>query len=153
MHDSQKDIRVRGEAGLGLMEAIVATLVVIIVGSVLLQLAKQGIAAYRLSSATSSIAGMLEKARDTAKSMSINVRVIFDAKGNRFGLDRNGNSKLDSIEVEELPTGISLSEDAVVVFTKKGDLARGSEPPRINISNNHSTRIVTVSSMGSIDIE
>lgn len=141
------------QAGLGLMEAIVGGLVLIIVGSVLFQFGRQAVATYKLNSTASSIADSLGQAKEMAQSKGNIVKVIFDSKGSRFGVDRNGNGKLDSMESEELPSGVAISEDAVVVFSKSGGLARESKQPRISISNNRSSRTVSVSSMGSVVIE
>lgn len=142
-----------GQSGLGLMEAIVGALILIIIGSALFQFGRQAIASYKLNSAANSIADSLGAAKEMAQSKGSLVKVIFDAKGKRFGVDRNGNNRLDSIEAEELPSGVDISEDAVVAFSKSGGLARESKQPRISISNNRSSRTVSVSSMGSVVIE
>ncbi|HVG17600.1 MAG TPA: hypothetical protein VNI02_01000 [Blastocatellia bacterium] len=143
----------RNDAGLGLMEAIVGFLVTLIVCAVVVHLCRIGYARYKLSTATKGIAQQLERAREQAMSRRENVSVIFNAKANTFGLDRNGNGRLDSFEVEELPDSIKLSEDTVVTFSRKGSLASKSKEPRIMISNVRDTRSVSVSSMGAVDIE
>lgn len=143
----------RSEAGLGLMEAIVGLLVILIVGSVLLHLGKTGFAMYRLNSATGGIAEELEVAREHAMERRTSVSVIFDAKDERFGLDRNGNGRLDSVEAEELPAGVEISEDAVVIFARSGNLAPGSKPPNIIISNTTKSRRVSVSKSGTVEID
>jgi Tfp pilus assembly protein FimT len=141
------------EAGLGLMEAIVGLLVVLIVGSVLLHLGKMGFAMYRLNAATGGIAEELEIARGQAIERRASVSVIFDAKDERFGLDRNGNGRLDSVEAEELPAGVEISEDAVVIFARSGNLAPGSKQPNIVISNTTKSRRVSVSKSGTVEID
>lgn len=141
------------EAGLGLMEAIVGLLVVLIVGSVLLHLGKMGFAMYRLNAATGGIAEELEIARAQAVERRASVSVIFDAKDERFGLDRNGNGRLDSVEAEELPAGVEISEDAVVIFARSGNLAPGSKQPNIVISNTTKSRRVSVSKSGTVEID
>lgn len=143
----------RREAGLGLMEAIVGLLVVLIVGSVLLHLGKMGFAMYRLNAATGGIAEELEIARAQAVERRASVSVIFDAKDERFGLDRNGNGRLDSVEAEELPAGVEISEDAVVIFARSGNLAPGSKQPNIVISNTTKSRRVSVSKSGTVEID
>jgi hypothetical protein len=135
------------------MEAIVGFLVTLIVCAVVVHLCRIGYARYKLSTATKGIAQQLERAREQAMSRRENVSVIFNAKANTFGLDRNGNGRLDSFEVEELPDSIKLSEDTVVTFSRKGSLASKSKEPRIMISNVRDTRSVSVSSMGAVDIE
>ena len=135
------------------MEAIVGFLVTLIICAVVAHLCRIGYARYRLSTATKGIAEELEQAREQAISKRENVSVIFNAKMNTFGLDRNGNGKLDNFEIEELPDSIKLSEDAVVTFSRRGSLASKSKEPRIKISNVRDTRSVSVSSMGTIDIE
>ena len=135
------------------MEVIVSVLVTLIVCVVILHLGRIGYARYELSSATTEIAQQLEQAREQAMSKHENVSVIFNAKANTFGLDRNRNGKLDNIEVKELPSSIKLSEDTVVTFSMKGSLAPKSKEPRIAISNVRNSRYVNVSSMGSIDID
>ena len=143
----------RTDAGIGLMEAIVGALVTMIVCVVVLHLARIGYAKYELSSATNNIAQQLQQARERAMSKHESVSVIFNAKANRFGLDRNSNGKLDNFEAEELPGSIRLSEDTVVTFSRKGSLAPKSKEPRIAISNVRNSRYVNVSSMGAIDID
>ena len=135
------------------MEAIVGLLVVLIVGSVLLHLGRMGFAMYRLNAATGGIAEELEVARERAIERRASVSVIFDAKDKRFGLDRNGNGRLDSVEAEELPAGVEISEDAVVIFARSGNLAPGSKQPNIVISNTTKSRRVSVSKSGSIEID
>ena len=143
----------RQEAGLGLMEAIVGLLVVLIVSSVLLHLGRMGFAMYRLNAATGGIAEELELAREQAIDRRATVSVIFDAKDKRFGLDRNGNGRLDSVEAEELPAGVEIAEDAVVIFARSGRLAPGSKQPNIIISNTSKSRRVSVSKSGAIEVD
>lgn len=141
------------ESGLGLMEAIVSLLVVLIVGSVILHLGRMGFAMYRLNSATGGIAEELELAREEAIEHRATVSVIFNAKEKRFGVDRNGNGRLDTVETEELPDGVDISEDAVVIFARSGNLAPGSKQPNIIISNTSKSRRVSVSKAGVVEID
>jgi Tfp pilus assembly protein FimT len=141
------------DAGLGLMEAIVGLLLVLIVGSILLHLGRMGLAVYKLNAATGGIAQELELARNQATERRAPVSVIFDAKDKRFGLDRNGNGRLDSVEAEELPVGVEIAEDAVVTFARSGRLAPGSKQPSIVISNTSKSRRVSVSNSGTIEID
>jgi hypothetical protein len=143
----------RESAGLGLMEAIVGLLAVLIVGSVLLHLGRMGFAMYRLSAATGGVTEELELARTQAVERHMSISVIFKAKERVFGLDRNGNGRLESAEAEELPTGVEISEDAVVTFSRSGNLAPGSRQPNIVISNVAKSRRVSVSSSGTIEID
>lgn len=143
----------RHEAGLGLMEAIVGLLVVLIVGSVLLHLGRMGFALYRLNAATGGIAEELELARAQAMDCRASVSVIFDAKEKKFGLDRNGNGRLDIVEGEELPAGVEIAEDAVVIFARSGNLAPGSKQPNIVISSTSKSRRVSVSKSGVVEID
>jgi hypothetical protein len=135
------------------MDGIIAVLAVLIVGSILLQLVRMGISTYKLNSATNGVAGALQKGQETARGEGEQIKVFFDSKAGRFGVDRNRNNRLDNVEAEELPSGIGIAEDAVVTFNGAGKLARGSEKPRINLSNNRSSRMVSVSSVGVIEIE
>lgn len=142
-----------GEAGLGLMEAIVSLLVILIVGSVVLHLGKMGFAMYRLNAATGGIAQELELAREQAIERRVSISVFFEAKEKRFGLDRNGNGRLDNVEAEELPSGVEISEDAVVIFARSGNLFPGSKQPDIIISNTTKSRRVSVSKSGVVEID
>jgi hypothetical protein len=135
------------------MEVITGILVVVILGSIILHLARLGFSMYRLNASTKGVAEKLELARDLAKGKNQQMRVIFNAEDSIYGLDRNGNRKLDSAEVEELPEGVTLSEDAVVVFTSTGTLDKSSKEPQIIISNSRDSRSVSISSMGSIEID
>lgn len=143
----------RREDGIGLMEAIVGLLVLLIVGSVVVHLGKMGFAMYRLNAATGGIAEELEIAREQAIERRASVSVIFDAKDERFGLDRNENGRLDSVEAEELPAGVEIAEDAVVIFARSGNLAPGSKQPNIIISNTTKSRRVSVSKSGTVEID
>jgi Tfp pilus assembly protein FimT len=143
----------RAEMGRGLMEVIVGVLVTLIVGSVLLHFGRRGWAMYQLSSSTWSVADHLQNARKQAVNRQQSITVIFDSRANRFGVDWNGNGRLDNGEAEELSPDVNLTEDASVTFAKSGLLAPGSKQPRIVISNTRDTRRVTVSSLGSIDID
>lgn len=135
------------------MEAIVSVLVALIIGSVLLHLGRLGLAMYRLNSATSGIAEQLELARNQAVGRRASISVIFEATEKKFGLDRNGNGRLDNAEAEELPSGVDISEDAVVTFARSGNLAPGSKQPNIVISNTRHSRRVSVSKSGTIEID
>jgi Tfp pilus assembly protein FimT len=141
------------DAGVGLMEVIVGVLVTLIICAVVLHLCRIGYERYELSSATTEIAERLALAREQAMSKRESVSVIFNAKANTFGLDRNGNGKLDNIEVEELPGSVKLSEDTVVTFSRKGSLASRSKEPRIAVSNVRNSRYVNISALGAIDID
>lgn len=135
------------------MEAIVGVLVALIVGSVLLHLGRMGVAVYRINGATDGIAQQLEMARQQAVNQRVNMNVIFKAKDRTFGVDRNGNGRLDAYETEELPVGVEISEDDVVTFSRSGKLVPGSKRPNIVISNTAKTRRVSVSSSGAIEID
>lgn len=150
---SKPILRCRSEAGLGLMESIVGVLVALIVGSVLMHLGRMGVAVYRINAATDGIAQQLEIAREQAISRRINMNVIFNSKDRTFGVDRNGNGRLDNYEAEELPSGVDISEDDVVTFSRSGKLVSGSKNPNIVISNTAKTRRVSVSNSGAIEID
>lgn len=141
------------EAGLGLMETIVGLLVVLIVGSVLLHLGRMGFAMYRLNAATGGITEELALARGQAMESRTSVSVIFDAKAKKFGLDRNSNGRLDSVEAEDLPAGVDIAEDAIVIFARSGNLAPGSKQPDIIISNTTKSRRVSVSKSGTVEVD
>ncbi len=150
---SPEQLNPDGQVGRGLMEVIVGALIVLIVGSVFLHVIRLGWNMYRLNSATSVVAEMLNKARDSAMKDEKKISVIFDADQNKFGIDRNGNGKLDRNEAEDLPDGITISDASAICFLPSGALPPKSKPPRIVVSNNRDSRNVNVSSAGSIDIE
>jgi hypothetical protein len=143
----------RGEAGVGLMEVIVGALLTLIIGSILLHFVRLGFALYQLNSTTNYIAQELEKAKEMASFRMQDMGVIFEAKGRKYGIDRNGNGRLESAESEELPDGVNISSDAMVIFTRSGRLVGGSREPQILISNSRNTRMVSVSSLGSVVID
>jgi hypothetical protein len=140
-------------AGLGLMEVIVGLMAALIVGSILLHLGRMGFAMYKLSAATEGIAEELEGARTQARERHMSISVIFKADERVFGVDRNGNGRLENVEKEELPEGVDISEDAVVTFARSGNLAPGSRQPNIVISNTAKSRRVSVSNSGTIEID
>jgi len=141
------------EAGLGLMEVIVGVLVTLIVGSVLLHLGRTGFSIYKLNAAIGGIAEELDMARQQAVARRVSVSVIFLANQKVFGMDRNGNGRLDAVEAEDLPDGVEISEDVVVTFARSGNLAPGSKQPNIVISNTAKSRRVSVSKSGAIEID
>ncbi|MBI3654424.1 MAG: hypothetical protein HY231_25630 [Acidobacteria bacterium] len=141
------------ETGLGLMEAIVGVLLIAIVGFVALHLVNLGLAMYKLSSGAKDVAEKLEKAKELAVSQNKDITVLFDAKENRFGIDRNGNGRLESIEAEEMPEGVSLSQDGQITFSRSGKLTKDSKEPSIVIRNTRDSKRVSVSSLGTVDIE
>ena len=154
MEKEPKPLSSRGrEAGVGLMEVIVGALLALIVGSILLHFVRLGIAMYRLNSTTTYIAQELEKAKEVARVRSQDIGVIFKADERRYGIDRNGNGRLESAEAEELPEGVNIAADATVTFGRTGRLSSGSKEPQILISNSRNTRMVSVSSMGSVVID
>lgn len=141
------------EAGIGLMEVIVGSLCLLIVTFVLLQVVRIGYSKIKLRWATESLASELTTAKDLAKARGQNVCVLFDAKRNRYGIDRNGNGSLDNNEADDLPEEMSLSEDAAVTFTKAGYLAPKSKEPQIIVSNARDSHNIKVNSAGVIDID
>ena len=141
------------EAGIGLMEVIVGTLCTLIVAFVLIQVVRIGYAKIKLRWATESLVRELSGAKDLAKARGQNVCVIFEAKNNRYGIDRNGNGGLENNEAEDLPEEMSLSEDAAVTFTKFGTLAPKSKEPEIIVSNARASHNCRVNSAGIIDID
>ncbi|MCI0487506.1 MAG: hypothetical protein L0229_13005 [Blastocatellia bacterium] len=145
--------RFGGEKGLGLMEVIVGVLVTLIVCSILLHLVRLGYEVHKLNSTTSGIADKLGVAREQAMNHRQDFSVIFEAESRRFGLDLNNNGRLDTIESDELPEGVGLLEDAIVTFSRSGNLKAGSKEPEIIISNSRDARTITVSSLGAIEID
>ena len=145
--------RFSGEKGVGLMEVIIGVLVTLIVGSILLHLLRMAYDMHKLKSTTSSIAHKLEVAREQAVNRRQDFSVIFEAERGRFGLDLNNNGKLDTIEADELPEGVGLSEDSIITFSRSGKLKAGLKEPEIIISNSRDARTITVSTLGAIDID
>jgi Tfp pilus assembly protein FimT len=143
----------RSEVGLSLMEAIVGILAALILGSVLLHVIRLGYAMYKLNSATNEVADQLNKAREIAMRDGRKVSVIFDAEENKFGIDLNNNNKLDRGEAEEMPEGVTFSESAVFSFTPAGTPPQKTKLPSITISNARNSRSISVSSLGSIEID
>ncbi|HJQ26639.1 MAG TPA: hypothetical protein VKA60_22170 [Blastocatellia bacterium] len=141
------------QAGIGLMEVIVGSLCALIVAFVLLQVGRITYGKIKLRWATESLASELTEAKELAKARGQNVCVLFDAKRNRYGIDRNGNGSLEGNEAEDLPEEMRLSEDAAVTFTKTGVLAPKSKEPQIVVSNVRDSHQVKVSSAGIIDID
>ena len=135
------------------MEVIVGGLCTVIVVVVLLQVVRIGYAKIKLRWATESLVHELSNAKDLASARGQNVSVIFDAKRNRYGIDRNGNNCLDSNEAEDLPEEMSLAEDGAVTFTKNGMLAPKSKEPQIIVSNARDSHNVKVNNAGIIDID
>ena len=153
MDDSLSNPRERNEAGFGLMEVIIGVFVTLILCSVMLYLVRLGFAMYKLNTGTTSVAEQLERARGLAISKGEPVRVFFEYKRGKYGTDRNSNGHLDAAEVEDLPEGVTLSEDAVVIFSRTGTLARGSKEPQIIISNTTDARRIKVSAGGAIEVD
>jgi hypothetical protein len=135
------------------MEVIVGSLLTLIIGSILLHFVRLGYAMYQLNSTTNYIAQELEKAKEMARVRSQDTGVIFEMKERRYGIDRNNNGKLESAEAEDLPDGVYISSNAFVTFSRSGRLTDGSKEPQILISNSRNTRMVSVSSLGSVVID
>src|SRR5215471_19238689 len=142
-----------GDAGRGLMEFIVGLLVLAIVSSVFLHVVRLGLAMYTLNAATSDVAQELKKAREIAIRENRKTTVIFDVDQNKYGIDRNGNGKLESGEAEDLPEGVAISDTTTISFMPSGNLPPKTKPPRITISNDRNSKKVSVSALGSVEIE
>ena len=142
-----------GDAGRGLMEFIVGLLVLAIVSSVFLHVIRLGLAMYTLNSATSDVAQELKKAREIAIRENRKMTVIFDVDQNKYGIDRNGNGKLEAGEAEDLPEGVAISDTTTISFMPSGNLPPKTKPPRITISNDRNSKKVSVSALGSVEIE
>jgi Tfp pilus assembly protein FimT len=141
------------EAGWGMMEIIVGILLAAIVGFISLHLINLGLAMYKLNAGAKGVAEKLETAKQMAVNQNKEVTVLFDSKENIFGIDRNGNGKLENAEAEEMPDGITLSQDGQVIFSRAGRLMKDSKEPSIVIRNTRDSRRVSVSSMGAIEID
>ncbi|MEW6129187.1 MAG: GspH/FimT family pseudopilin [Acidobacteriota bacterium] len=142
-----------GEFGMGLMEIIVGVLIAAIIGFIALHLVNLGLAMYKLSSGANSVAEKLENAKQMAINQNQEVSVIFDSKDNLFGIDRNNNGRLESVETEEMPDGISISQDGLVIFSRNGKLNKNSKEPSIVVRNSRDSKRVNVSAAGIIEIE
>ncbi|HKV37590.1 MAG TPA: GspH/FimT family protein [Blastocatellia bacterium] len=149
----QKTKECHNDAGRGMMEVIVGILVVAIVGSIFLHVIKLGVAMYTLNSTAGDVADELNKARVMAVKENRKVNVIFSVDNNTYGIDLNGNGVLDGGEAEDLPSGVTLSENTVVTFLPSGDLPPTAKEPAISLSNTRSSHNVRVSSMGSVTVE
>lgn len=152
MEAQSKPLR-RTDAGIGFMEVIVGLLIAATVAMIAIRLLQMGYEKFMLHTATARIARELETAREMARERGLKVTVLFNAKASIFGIDRNGDGKLDINEFEELPDAIKLSEDAAVTFTKSGKLAPNSQAPQIAVRSPRGAHNVTVSSIGLIEIE
>lgn len=141
------------EAGWGMMEIIVGILLAAIVGFISLHLINLGLAMYKLNAGAKGVAEKLETAKEMAVNQNKEVTVLFDSKENKFGIDRNGNGRLENAEAEDMPDGVTLSQDGQVVFSRAGRLMKDSKEPSIVIRNIRDSRRVSVSSMGAIEID
>jgi Tfp pilus assembly protein FimT len=141
------------EAGWGMMEIIVGILLAAIVGFISLHLINLGLAMYKLNAGAKGVAEKLETAKQMAVNQNKEVTVLFDSKENIFGIDRNGNGKLENAEAEDMPDGVTLSQDGQVIFSRAGRLMKDSKEPSIVIRNTRDSRRVSVSSMGAIEID
>jgi len=140
-------------AGRGMMEVVVGLLVAVILGSIFVHVVKLGISMYSLNSTTGEVAEQLNRARALAMKENRKVSVFFDVEKNQYGIDLNGNGKLDSSESEELPEGIALTESCSVVFLPSGNLPAKAKLPNIAISTTHNQKNISVSSFGSVSVE
>src|ERR1044072_819009 len=138
--NAKAKLRHVGDFGVGLMEIIVGVLIAAIIGFIALHLVNLGLAMYKLSSGASSIAQKLENAKQTAVSQNQEITVIFEAKDNIYGIDRNNNGRLESVEIEELPDGINISQDGLVIFSRTGKLTKNSKEPSVVIRNSRDSK-------------
>jgi hypothetical protein len=141
------------DAGRGMMEVVVGLLVAVIVGSIFIHIVKLGVSMYTLNSTSGEVADHLNRARSLAMTENRKVAVLFDVEKNVYGIDLNGNGKLDPAESEDLPEGIALTEDCAVVFLPSGNLPPKAKGPQIVLSNNRTSRSISVSSLGSVSVE
>jgi hypothetical protein len=141
------------DRGAGMMDFIVGALVVLILGSILLHIFRLGYSMYRLNEASAAISQELNDARQQAIKGNKKVSVIFETDQNVFGIDKNGNGKLERSEADDLPGGVQISEGAEISFLPSGSPPAKSKKPKITISNSKGSRNISVSSMGSVEIE
>jgi Tfp pilus assembly protein FimT len=146
-------MRRRPEAGLGLMDFIFSFSVVLIMGSITVHIFNMAYDYYELIRATNLVAERLEYARGLAKQEGQPTGVICDLAKNSFGVDRNRNGRLESIEVEELPSSVRLTSDSTITFSTAGGLQGGDKQLQIVLSNWRVSRAVRVSTLGAIDID
>ncbi|HYP25221.1 MAG TPA: hypothetical protein VE262_00760 [Blastocatellia bacterium] len=146
-------MRRRPEAGLGLMDFIFSFSIVLIMGSITVHIFNMAYDYYELIRATNLVAERLEYARGVAKQQGQPTSVICDMAKNSFGVDRNHNGKLESIEVEELPSSVRLSNDSTITFSTGGGLQGNDRQPQIVLSNWRVSRTVQVSTLGAIQID
>src|SRR5262245_15703726 len=92
-----------GSRGRGMMEVIVGLLVVMIVGSLFVHVVRLGYQVYQLNSASGTVADQLKRAREIAIRQNRKINVVFDEEKNQYGIDLNGNGKLDGAEGEDMP--------------------------------------------------
>jgi Tfp pilus assembly protein FimT len=136
-----------------MMEVIVGILVVMIVGSLFVHIVRLGYQVYQLNSASGSVADELNKARGIAIKQNRKVSVVFDQDKNQYGIDLNGNGKLDGAEAEDMPEGIAISDSSVITFLPSGYLPPKTKDPHIVITNSRNSRSISVSAMGAVSVE
>jgi len=136
-----------------MMEVIVGLLVVMIVGSLFVHVVRLGYQVYQLNSASGTVADQLKRAREIAIRQNRKINVVFDEEKNQYGIDLNGNGKLDGAEGEDMPEGIAISDSAVIVFLPSGSLPPKTKEPHIVLTNSRNSRSISVSAMGAVSVE
>lgn len=99
------------EAGFSLVELGITLIVMLIIMAIALPRLMSGWNAYRLTSAASSVAGLLQRARFEAIHKNANVSVLGQPVGGvfTFGIDENGNGLIDPSEPQiQLPGPATL---------------------------------------------
>lgn len=159
----------REEAGVSLIESVVAFLVIAIVLAFALPALSRSIKAYNLRATANSMAQTIAAVRGLAMSKNKNVTFSFNNSSGLYGFDFtgvDGDGVPDAVDPDEpsashypesLPAGITAtfpeSQPIKVTFNSRGELPIGSTEQAIVLQTDGRTVTVRVNLRGKISVE
>jgi len=148
----RRTISTKNCSGFSLVELAATLLVASAVLAGAVPMFANAYSSYKLKIGAEAIATHLYKARSRAISQNQSIRVIFSKSNGTYGIDLNNNETLDSDEATTLPSSVSFTNDAAIIYTSRGELPIGSSPPSISVGNPSGKRTVRITSRGSVSL-
>lgn len=142
----------RGDKGFSLFEVTAVAIVVLALSAITVPGMYSVYSSYKLSTTTETVSAMLQTARARAMRDGKSVTVIFNSSIHQFGIDENGDGRLEAEESFAAPDGISFQPYVSITFMPNGELPAGVTSAAVTISNGSESRSINVMRDGQIEI-
>lgn len=142
----------RGVKGFSLFEVSSVILLVLTLSAITVPGMYSVYNSYKLTSTTQAISATLQSARVRAVRENRTVSVIFNASSRQFGIDEDGNGRLEPKEAFLIPNGVSFGPYITISFMPDGLLPEGMSALAVTVTNGSETRSINVLPNGELKL-